>query len=269
MPENDRSNCSLDLNGLRESVCVHTARVTDSFRDKDCIEDLRVYLTRDSQCALDHATGARARYAELLHVALDVSPVGFHRGYYSVDLTYYYRIMADALMGNARPVPISGLAVFSKRVVLFGGECGAKVFTSNSEACCIDGCAQTDRTAPEAVVEAVDPMILAAKLVDACGCCRCDAAISDLPQGLFGCFDGELVLSGEVKRLYITLGQFSVIRMQREAQLLLPVFDYCIPTKEFCDSIGGAEESDPCEVFNQVEFPVDSFFPTTAAGSHS
>lgn len=259
MAETDQTN--LDLSSLQEAVVIHAAKITDSFRDKDCIEDLRVYLTRDSQCALDRATGARARYAELLHVSLDVSPVSFHRGHYSADLTYYYRILADALMGNARPVPIFGLAVFSKRVVLYGGECGAKVFRNSSQPCCIEGCAQVDRTVPEVILEAVDPMILAAKLVDACGCCRCDAALSDLPDGIFSCFDGELVLSGEAKRLYITLGQFSVIRMQRDASLMVPAFDYSIPTKEFSDSIPSSEESDPCELFNQVDFPVNSFFP--------
>jgi len=259
MPELD--HCPVDLSSVREAACIHASKVTDSFRDKDCIEDLRVYMTRDSQCALDRSTGARARYAELLHVSLDVSAVSFHKGSYSVDLTYYYRILADALMGNARPVPVCGLAVFSKRVVLYGGECGAKIFESGSEVCCIAGSAVTDRSAPEVVLEAVDPMILAAKIVDACGCCRCDPALSELPEGLFACFDGELVLSGETKRLYVTLGQFSVIRMQRKTQVLLPVLDYCIPTKEFCDNIPSQEDSDPCDLFQQVEFPMESFFP--------
>jgi len=268
MPENAQAQSPVNLNDIREAVCIQTNKVTDSFRDKDCIEDLRVYLTKDSQCALDRATGARARYAELLHVSLEVSSVPFHRGHYSVDITYYYRILADALMGNARPVPIFGLAVFSKRVVLFGGECGAKVFTSDSTPRCTDGCAQIDRTMPMAVLEAVDPMILSAKIVDACSCCRCDAALSDLPEGIFSCFDGELVLSGEAKRLYITLGQFSIVRMQRETQLLIPAYDYCVPTKEFSDSVATSEDSDPSEVFNQVEFPVESFFPPKAPSAN-
>ena len=261
MPETAQAKSPVNLNDIHDAVCIHTSKVTDSFRDKDCIEDLRVYLTKDSQCALDRAAGARARYAELLHVGLEVASVPFHRGHYSVDLTYYYRILADALMGSSRPVPIFGLAVFSKRVVLYGGEEGAKVFTSDSVPGCVDGCAQNDRTKPEAVLEAVDPMILAAKIVDSCSCCRCDTALSDLPEGLFSCFDGELVLSGETKRLYVTLGQFSVIRMQRRTQLLLPAFEYSIPTKEFTDSMASSEDADPGEVFNQVEFPVESFFP--------
>ncbi|MEA4964287.1 MAG: hypothetical protein VB055_00485 [Oscillospiraceae bacterium] len=260
MSENCQAKCPVNLNDLREAVCIHTDKITDSFRDKDYIEDLRVYLTKESQCALESATGARARYAELLFISLDVAAVPFHHGYYSVDLTYYYRILADALMGTARPVAIVGLSVFSKRIVMFGGDCGAKLFTSDSVPGCRDGCALVDRTCPEAVVEAVDPMILAAKLMDAC-CCRSDPQPQELPEGILNCFDDDLSLCGDCKRLYVSLGQFSVIRMQRDTQLLVPSFDYCVPTKECSDGTGSSEESDPAEVFNQVEFPVDSFFP--------
>ena len=51
---------------LREALSIHTRKITDSCRDKDCIEDLRVYLTRGSQALLDTATGAKVRCAELL-----------------------------------------------------------------------------------------------------------------------------------------------------------------------------------------------------------
>ena len=30
---------------LRQAMSIHTRKITDSCRDKDCIEDLRVYLT--------------------------------------------------------------------------------------------------------------------------------------------------------------------------------------------------------------------------------
>ena len=32
-----------------QTMSVHTQKITDSCRDKDCIEDLRVYLTCGSQ----------------------------------------------------------------------------------------------------------------------------------------------------------------------------------------------------------------------------
>ncbi len=37
--------------GFREAVCVHTKKVYDSCRSKECLRDIRVYLTRDAQGA--------------------------------------------------------------------------------------------------------------------------------------------------------------------------------------------------------------------------
>ena len=81
-----------------------------------------------------------------------------------------------------------------------------------------------------------------------------------IPEGICGCFDEELVLSGEQRRLLVTLGQFSIIRLERDAQLVVPVLDYSIPTKECCDSAGCAE--DPCELFSKIPFPTQAFAPT-------
>ena len=47
-----------------------------------------------------------------------------------MDIRYYYRITAEAFVGGSRPAEISGLAVFDKRVLLFGSEGNAKIFTS-------------------------------------------------------------------------------------------------------------------------------------------
>ena len=71
---------------LREAVSIHTRKVTDSCRDKDCIEDLRVYLTRESQALLDASAGAKARCAELVYAYIDVEPVAFNRNHYCIDI---------------------------------------------------------------------------------------------------------------------------------------------------------------------------------------
>ena len=44
------SCCSDDL---QQALPIHTRKITDSCRDKDCIEDLRVYLSKGSQALLD------------------------------------------------------------------------------------------------------------------------------------------------------------------------------------------------------------------------
>ncbi len=60
---------------LRQAMSVHTKKITDSCRDKDCIEDLRVYLTTNSQAILDSAANTRVRCAELITTYIDVETV--------------------------------------------------------------------------------------------------------------------------------------------------------------------------------------------------
>jgi hypothetical protein len=58
----------------------------------------------------------------------------------------------------------------------------------------------------------------------------------------------------------VTLGQFSVIRLERDAQLVVPVVDCAVPSRECCDAAGSAE--DPCEMFSRIPFPTSQFCPT-------
>ena len=37
-----------DSQECTEAVCIHTRKIYDSCRDKDCVEDLRVYPTASS-----------------------------------------------------------------------------------------------------------------------------------------------------------------------------------------------------------------------------
>jgi hypothetical protein len=244
---------------IREAVCIHTKKILDSCLDKDCVEDLRVYLTRDSQNCLDRATSVKARSAELLYVSIDVESVPFNNGFYTIELTFYYKILADAIIGALRPTTVYGLSVFSKRVMLFGSESSAKVFTSLVNPDGVDKQMMMRCNVPQAVVEVVEPMLLAAKLVDTGDSRRCDNEVAQIPTIICQCFDDELVTGGDGRRLYVTLGQFSIIRLERDTQLLMPAFDYCVPTKTCCDSDG--EEEDPCDIFGKIKFPVNEFFP--------
>ena len=135
------SSFSCQDSQFKESVCIDTYRVLDSCRDKDCIEDLRVYLSAASQNTLDCAAGARVRCADLVYAYIDVEPVAFDRNHYCVDVTFYYRILADAIVGAARPAPLTGLAVFSKRVVLCGEDSHTHIYNSDTRIGQADGSA--------------------------------------------------------------------------------------------------------------------------------
>ena len=260
MAEKCQDTLCCDPQDLRQAMSVHTRKITDSCRDKDCIEDLRVYLTRGSQGMLDNAAGAKVRCAELLYTYIDVEPVAFDRNHYCIDVTFYYRILADATIGVARPATLYGLAVFTKRAVLCGEDSRAHIYRSDTRLNEADGLTRYTSNRPTAVVEVLDPMVLSSKVRDVCeDKCREDAALQ-IPAAIRGMFDDDLVLSGERRRMFVTLGQFSIVRLERDAQLIVPVLDYAIPTKECSDAPGCAE--DPCEMFSRIPFPATQFAPT-------
>ncbi|MDR3767235.1 MAG: hypothetical protein Q3Y08_09430 [Butyricicoccus sp.] len=72
---------------FREAVCIHTNKVYDSCKSKECIRDLRVYLTAESQNFINNnCVSVKPRAAELLFVNIDVEKVP----YKSVLRTYHF-----------------------------------------------------------------------------------------------------------------------------------------------------------------------------------
>lgn len=258
MSDNCQGTVRCKAEDLQQALAIHTRKITDACRDKDCIEDLRVYLCKGSQCLLDTAASVKVRSAELLYTYIDVEPVAFDRNHYCVDVTFYYRIFADAVIGAAHPAALYGLAVFSKRAVLCGEDSRAHIFTSDTRLCAPDGASSPSTNRPTAVVEVLDPMVLSSKVKEL-GDCACQESVQ-IPEGISRMFDDELVLSGDRRRLFVTLGQFSIIRLERDAQIVVPVLDYSIPTKECCDTPCGCVE-DPCEMFSRIPFPTAQFSP--------
>lgn len=242
-----------------QAMSIHTKKITDSCRDKDCIEDLPVYLTSGCQALLDTCSGARVRCAELLSTYIDVEPVAFDRNHYCIDITFYYRIVADAMIGSVRPATLYGLATFNKRAVLCGEDSCAHIFRSDTRICAPDGMTKSYANRPTAVVEVLDPMVLGSKVREACDC-RCgESGPVQVPDDVKAMFDEDLCMCTDHRKLYVTLGQFSIVRLERDAQLVVPVLDYSIPVKECCDTPGCTE--DPCEMFSRIPFPSAQFAP--------
>ncbi len=232
---------------IREAVCVHTRKVFDGCRDKDCVEDLRLYPTLSSQALIESAFSVRPRSAELLYAHVDVQEITFNRGYYTVDVTYFYRITGETY---PRGETVTGLSVFNKRVMLFGSEASAKVYSS------VDTDSAADAGLPIGVVESVDPICLHMKLTENETPSE-DTPEIQIPERILDIFGEELVLTEQSRNVYATIGQFSIIRLERDTQLLLPAYDYCIPEK----SCEGTTEDDPCAMFSRIEFPTEEFFP--------
>ena len=249
---------------IQEAVCVHTEKIFDSCKDRDCIDDMRVYLTETSHGLLSNAAGLRARHAELLYVDTAVQPVQFNRGFYSVDLCFYYKITGEIVgFGPSSPI-ITGLGYYTKRILLYGSESGAKIFSSDSPLSGAGSVCSAAASLPVAVVEAVDPLLLDLRLVETAEAAESDAVFS-VPGAISNAFDSPLALCGGTRRIYATIGQFSIVRLERDTQLLIPAYDYCVPSKECADSA----PDDPCTLFSRIDFPVDEFFPPDTVSGFS
>ncbi|MEE0205006.1 MAG: hypothetical protein UEE32_06645 [Oscillospiraceae bacterium] len=233
---------------IREAVCIQTRKIFDSCRDKDCIEDLRVFPTVSSQPYIENAFSIRPKSAELLYARVNVEEMSFNRGFYTVDVTYFYRITGETFPGGNQ---VTGLSVFDKRVMLFGSEGSVKSFSSATAG------VSAGAGSPIAVVESVDPIALSMRIADAECLQTPDLEPFTIPPEIFAAFQEELILTDTARRLYVTLGQFSMIRLERDTQLLIPAYDYCMPDKE-CESTCG---DDPCALFGKIRFPVEEFFP--------
>jgi len=239
----------------REAVCVHTTKVYDSCRDKECLMDLRLYPTRCSQHIIDASINLKPRKAELLWTYIDVEPVPFNCGFFTVDVKYFYKVTLDAFCGLGRPQEVCGLCTFDKRTVLFGSEGSVRIFSSKFIPDANDIQTYEKTNLPTAVVEVVDPITLGVKLCDSCES-KCSCCLNEVPEGIGQCFNDDLVVNDEGKVAFVTLGQFSIIRLERDIKLVMPAYDICLPEKE-CSGTAG----DACDLFDKFKFPVDEFFP--------
>ena len=258
MPEN--RNCNNNMpSKIKEAVCIDTNRVYDSCADKDCLEGLRVYFTAPTQRIIDRATNVRCRGCEVLNAFIEVERVPFNRGFYSVDITYFFKVYLDIFCGAATPpTTVEGLCTFSKKCILYGSEGNVKVFSSEFSSDAIDNQLDMVNTNPRAKVQTVDPLCLEAKLCRPCDCCEDVCNISRVPSGVARAFNGDFANYEQEpqKAVTVTLGIFTIVQLERDVQMLIPAYDFCIPTKE-CN----CETDDPCDAFRRIEFPIDEFFP--------
>lgn len=248
----------------RETVSIETNRILDSCRDRDCFENVRVYLSDFGNEVLERTGAIRAKCADIMWTNISIDPIQFNRGFYAVTIRLYIKIVFEACTGCGRSQELDGISVLEKRVILYGGENGTSVFRSDSNAGDSGFCAQPEpnygcRNTPTAVVETVEPVLLGTKIMEKeseCNCCCC-CSEQDLPENVMNSFEAPIRFEGDGARRFLTasIGIFSVVRIVRPAQLLVQATEYAIPEKE-CVAV---EEDDPCHVFRHMPFPVSNF----------
>lgn len=250
IPQTPNTHC------FKEAVCIDAYRIYDSCADKDCLENLRVYFTESGQHIIDQACNVRIKDVSVITVYVDLEPVPFNRGFYSVDMTFFFEVNLDVFLAPAAcPVNVCGLSIYSKKVILYGSEGNVKIFSSD-DTCYdeLDNSSSATRNLPKAIVQVAHPIGLSAKI---CSCnentCEPSCRIPDTVARRYG---GDFVTQSNGNNVYITIGIFTIVQIERNVQMLIPAYDFCIPEKECAP-----KADNPCELFNRIEFPTDEFFP--------
>ena len=244
-----------DEKRLRESVCIDTKRIFDSCVSKDCLEDLRVAFSPVNQRLIDDAVTIKTRDCTLAECSIDVEEVAFNRGFYNVDITFFFKILFDTYSNPvSAPQTAVGYCSFNKRCILFGGDGDVRVFSSNQSEELTNVPVASQYINPVAKVQAVDPVVLSTDVL-ARNECPIPRTLS-FPQSIQSSNDEGGFGGNADKAVVVTLGLFSIIQMERDTQILINACDYCIPERE-CS----CTTSSPCDAFQSIDFPVDDFFP--------
>lgn len=253
--------------GGRETICIDTYRVLDSCRDRDCYENARVYLNSVGQEMIDRSgSNVRVDSAKILWTYISVDPIQFNRGFYQVTARFYALVRLEGCT-NGRSQEFDGIAVMDKKVVLYGGEGNVNIFRSDPDANRCTPWATNNRSTntPIAAVEAVEPIALGMTIAEAgdCRCaCYCCCNAEDIPQEILEQSGiGQIADNDEGNRLYVSLGVFTVFRIERPAQYLITASDYSVPDKE-CNC---GEPSSPCNLFRNMAFPTGEFSGTSGS----
>ena len=98
-------------------------------------------------------------------------------------------------------------------------------------------------------------------MIDLCDCCI--PLCTSFPQFILKNTQDTVPSAGAAKAVLVTLGLFSIVQMERDVQILIPAYDYCIPQRE-CE----CNTQNPCDTFQGIDFPVDEFFPPERSGSN-
>lgn len=271
--------CEKDLSKIKEAVCIQVEKIYDSCKEKDCVEDARVLFKDPDKIhwIIRRAINVKARRAEVIKVYSDVESVPFKKGFYTVDVKFFIKVTLDFFVprhnGGIRIITVPGIVLFDKKVILFGSEGNVKIFKSHFVDQGIDkpvdSALQQDNL-PISKVEVAEPITLNAKIIEVLENSSEDCCDRQVPQSISemledvdfdetdfvrGSDDERQLVIG--RRVVATIGLFSIIKLARYVQLLIPAFDFCVPNKQCV----AATDEDACGLFDTIDFPIDEFFP--------
>ncbi len=268
MPENRNISCT-GVEFGRDTVYIDTNRILDCCRDKDCFEDATVYIAAPCADILQSCVNIRTKSAEIIAANIGVDEIAFNPGFFQINIRMFIKIKFEVCLGNGRSDEICGLCVLDKSVILFGSEGSVSIFKSRSDNDTFCAGIQTNKkrtNLPTAVFEVAAPVVLNTKVTELLPGMRCGTCPCDIPECIAECFDGCMNFSCNLPRMItVSIGIFSVVRLERPGQYLVSGTEYAVPEK-VCPP---DTPNDPCDMFRRMSFPVNEFYPPAAELCHT
>ena len=159
---------------FKEAVCIDTNRVYDSVSDKNCLEGhLQVTFPDEAQSIVNNCCSLKLKEVEVENVYMDVEPIPFNKGFYTVDITFFFQATFEAQMPGMSCTTLTGVTTFTRKMILYGSEGNVKVFCSDQNG------ANQNGGMPKVCLQVSAPVALGCRIVDCstscntgCGCCN-------------------------------------------------------------------------------------------------
>jgi hypothetical protein len=229
-------------NNKVKDECIVAHKVYDSCRRQNCLTEKELGASRaeeDAEIDCRHIkageiipppSNAVSVTMDSVHIKkitiVDKQPSPFRAGYWDIDIKFdiAYNLTFRAADGKAEK-PIKAMNVFSVKTTMFGS-------LSN------DLTVVTDmyRNSPE--ISAAPYVWVEAKILS---------------------LDSKIAQSAGERTVHVIIGLFSIIKLCRLVHLNVQSKGFCLPDK--CKDQG---KINPCQYFDDLDFPVDIFSPPTA-----
>ena len=152
---------------------------------------------------------------------MDLEPVPFNKGFYSIDMTFSSSMSAWMYIPCqlAAQLLSGGISVFNKKVILFGSEGKVKMFSSDLNCDDVDTQLTSGRVLPKATVQLQNRSAFLRVFVIV----RWDVAI---PVAGFRTASASVLAASletnTCRNVYVTIGVFTIVQIVRNVQMLIP-----------------------------------------------
>jgi len=229
------SHCS-EHGHFSDVIPVKVNQVFDSCSDKDCLNNLTVSL---SSCEIpNNTTMVKAKCVWVENSTLNVEPINFHKGFYTIDIAYKFGVELYCYEKSCEfPTRLTGHIYANKNCVLYGGEMNTVAYSSdNVHQGHTNKCCDIENN-PIASVQMMNPIVL-------------ECHVSEGHK--------EHREDREKKSILVSLGMFSIVELIRPTTVLVPTYEYTVPHKTCYN-----ETEKPCDVFDKIKFPAKEFMPVS------